>query len=154
MANVRTVDLKELAGIIKAEPERQQKEIIQATRMGLLRSIPMMAERSPVDTGAYASSWDLSETEKSIILGNFAPHASIIEFGARPFTPPIVPLLQWAKRVLKDPSQPPYYSPEVRALAYGTRAKIQDEGMKPRRVLEYAIPDIIKNIEKEFKKIE
>lgn len=153
MPVVKTVQLKDLGRLLRAEPERQLKEIKKATRLGLLRSIPMMVEKSPVDTGQYANSWDFTETETAMFFGNFAPHAAIIENGARPFTPPIKPLLEWAKRVLQDPSQPPDYSPEVRSLAYGTRDKISQYGMRPRKVLEQAIPDILENIRQEYERI-
>ncbi len=153
MSVVKSVNLEDLGRILKAEPKRQMKEIRLATRTGLLRSIPSLVQNSPVDTGLYASSWQFSETEKTMILGNFAPHAAIIEYGARPFTPPIAPLLEWAKRVLGDGSQPPDYSPAVRSLAYGTREKIKLQGMKPRNILGKSIPMILDNIRKEFKKI-
>lgn len=121
-----------------------------ATVRGVARSVPDLVAASPVDTGRYAASWDFTETETSVILGNFAPHAPIIEFGARPFTPPIGPLLAWAKRVLKDQSQPPDYSPQVWALAKGVQKKIANEGMKPRAVLEKALPMIVDNIKREL----
>ena len=118
----------------------------QAVAGGAMKSLPDLVAASPVDTGQYAASWDFTQTEQSAILGNYAPHAPIIEHGARPFTPPIGPLLAWAKRVLKNPSQPPDYDSEVWALAKGVQKKIAAEGMKPRNILEKAIPKIIENI--------
>lgn len=147
---VKVIELKDLAKEIGAMPNAMLDQIKVATRKGLLRAIPHMVAKSPVDTGQYAASWDFTETEKSMILYNSAPHAAIIEYGARPFTPPIGPLLMWAKRVLKDPSQPPDYSPKVRSLAYGVRAKIQAEGMKPRKILENEIPTILNFIKQEL----
>lgn len=121
-----------------------------ATARGVAKSIPDLVEASPVDTGLYAQSWDFSVEEQSVVLGNYAPHAPIIEFGARPFTPPLAPLLAWAKRVLQDPSQPPSYSPAVQRLARYTQSKIAREGMKPRKILENALPGIIENIKQEM----
>jgi hypothetical protein len=151
---ILTVPLKDLGKLLKAEPQRQLPQIKKAVRLALLRSIPELVKKSPVDTGQYANSWDFQEDEKRMILGNFAPHAAIIEFGARPFTPPIKPLLEWAKRVLKDPSQPPDYSPEVRRLAYGVRYKISKQGMKPKHILTQEIQHIATRIKEEWKKIE
>lgn len=153
MAKVKRIKLSEFAGELKNFVPERKEEIIQATKIGVIRSIPTLVESSPVDTGQYASSWDFTEEENQIILGNFAPHAAIIEFGARPFTPPITPLLMWAKRVLGDPSQPPEYSDQVWSLARGVQNKIAREGMKPRRVLDKIIPKIIENIRKEIKNI-
>ena len=147
----RRVSLKELAAEIPdfaaATVEDQKKAVVR----GLFRSLPMLAEKSPVDQGGYAASWSVTEKEKSAIIGNFAPHAPVIEYGARPFTPPLGPLLAWAKRVLKDPSQPGSYSSRVYALAIGTQKKIAARGIEPKLVLTNALPDIIRNIEAEFK---
>jgi hypothetical protein len=136
-------ELKEFSGKTLEEQKR-------AVTAGVVKSIPDLVAASPVDTGQYAASWDFTETEKSVILGNFAPHAPMIEKGARPFTPPIGPLLAWAKRVLKSSSQPPNYDSEVWALAKGVQNKIAKEGMKPRNVLENMIPKIIENIREEL----
>ena len=147
---VRLEDLNiELEKNSKIILEDQKKAVVS----GLLRSIPDLVQSSPVDTGRYASSWDFTQTEASVILGNFAPHAPIIELGARPFRPPLGPLLAWAKRVLKDSSQPPEYSDQVWALAVGVQKKIEKEGMKPKNVLRKAIPNIIQNVIQELNKL-
>jgi hypothetical protein len=138
-----------LGGFNEASIEDQKA----ATLRGIAKSIPDLVAASPVDTGLYAQSWGFSSTEYSAILGNTAPHSPIIEDGARPFTPPIKPLLEWAKRVLQDPSQPPDYSDRVWALAKGTQQKIAREGMKPKKVMENMIPTIIENIRKEFEQL-
>lgn len=140
---------KEIEGFSHAHIEEQKAAVVR----GLARSLPDLAQKSPVDTGQYAASWDFTADENAAIIGNFAPHSPIIEYGARPFTPPIGPLLAWAKRVLKDPSQPPEYSSEVWALAKGTQNKIAEEGMRPRHILRDALPRIVDNIRKEFKGI-
>jgi len=150
---VKVVELKnfskEIKNFTKATLEDQRRAVIG----GVFRSHADLIAASPVDTGEYAASWDFLETEKSIILGNFAPHAPIIERGARPFSPPIGPLLAWAKRVLKDPSQPPDYSDDVWRLARGVQNKIAREGMQPRHVMEKLIPTIINNIRMELENI-
>lgn len=139
---------QELRSFSKATLEEQRK----AVSRGVLESFSDLVASSPVDTGQYASSWDFDIDEKRAILGNFAPHAPIIEKGARPFKPPLRPLLAWAKRVLKDPSQPPDYSDAVWKLAVGTQNKIAKEGMRPRNVLEKMIPKIIANIRRELER--
>ena len=146
----KTVKLENFANELKefnmATIEQQKK----AVSLGVMRSIPDLVAASPVDTGLYANSWDFTQTENTAILGNYAPHAPIIEMGARPFTPPLAPLLAWAKRVLQDPSQPPNYSSEVWALAVGTQKKIAKVGMEPKHILENMIPKIIENIKAEL----
>ena len=150
---VKTVSLSNLAEELKAYSEKQISDLKQATLLGIAKSIPDLVEASPVDTGLYAQSWDFHEEEWGAVLGNYAPHSPIIEYGARPFMPPIKPLLAWAKRVLKDGSQPPNYSSEVWALAKYTQKKISEVGIKPRHVMENAIPQIIENIKAEYQKV-
>ena len=149
----RTVNLRDFAKVLKDFGPEHIDVLRTATTKGIIDSLPDIIKNSPVDTGQYASSWDLSVEEKSVILGNFAPHAPIIEFGARPFTPPLGPLLAWAKRVLQDSSQPPDYSDRVWALAIYTRNKIARLGMRPRHIMEQAIPGIIENIVAELNKL-
>lgn len=151
--STKVVQLDDFAKEIGAYSKDQIEALKHATLLGIARSIPMLVEKSPVDTGLYAQSWGFNKTEFGAILGNYAPHAPIIEYGARPFTPPLAPLLAWAKRVLRDGSQPPDYSDEVWGLALYTQKKIEREGMKPRHIMQDAIPDILKNIEQEYKQI-
>ena len=153
MTERRVVSLSNLAAEIGKVSEVHIDKLKQATALGVAKSIPDLVAASPVDTGLYAQSWDMTVTEKNILLGNTSPHSPIIEDGARPFTPPIKPLLEWAKRVLRDGSQPPNYSNEVWALARGTQKKISEQGMKPRKVLSNMIPSIIENIKAEYLKI-
>lgn len=153
MSQTSFVSLQNLAKEIEKVSEVHVENLQKATILGVAASIPQLVAASPVDTGLYAQSWDFTSNERGIIIGNFAPHAPIIEYGARPFTPPISPLLRWAKRVLKDPSQPPNYSDRVWALARGTQKKISEQGMKPQKILENMIPSIIENIKREYYKI-
>ena len=144
------VKIQDFPRVFKDLGRRRPEEYQAAAFKGIAKSLPEIIANSPVDTGQYASSWDLDITEEKALLGNFAPHAAIIEFGARPFTPPLGPLLAWAKRVLGDPSQPPNYSNRVWALAVHTQQKIEEKGMEPKHVLRDAIPGIIANIRKEL----
>lgn len=149
----KRVDLSELAKEMGVFSKKHLEDLKKAAVSGIAQSIPDLVAASPVDTGLYAQSWDMTVDERAVFLGNYAPYAGIIEYGARPFTPPIQPLLAWAKRVLQDPSQPPDYSDAVWSLARYTQAKIAAEGMQPRQVMEKTIPKIIANIQEEFRKI-
>lgn len=148
--STKTVNLKDLAKELEAVTQNQIALLKQATALGVAKSIPDLVKASPVDTGLYAQSWEMQETEVAVLLGNYAPHSPMIEYGTRPFTPPIGPLLAWAKRVLQDPSQPPDYSSEVWGLAKGTQRKISEVGLKPKKVMENMIPSIIENIKREY----
>jgi len=150
---LKTVSLKDLGREIRGFTDESLEVQRIATVRGIARSLPGLVEKSPVDTGFYANSWTMTADEKRAIIGNTSPHAPIIEYGARPFTPPIGPLLAWAKRVLQDPSQPPNYSSRVWALAKGTQAKITKNGMKPQHVLTNAFDMIVDNIRRELEAV-
>lgn len=147
----KVVRLEDFSKELRESNRNRLAEYKKAVVSGIVASVPDLVAASPVDTGQYAASWDFTADEEKAILGNFAPHAAIIEEGARPFTPPIGPLLAWAKRVLKDASQPPNYSQEVWALAKGTQNKIAANGMMPKHVLRKTIPTIIENIKQELR---
>lgn len=150
--SVKTVNLKDFGKEFKKFQKMLIVEQKETIAKGIIDYFPEVIKMSPTDTGLYAQSWDLQESEKSILLGNYAPHAPIIEYGARPFTPPLGPLLHWAKRVLKDPSQYPF-SDAVWGLAKYTQKKIAREGMKPHNIMEKAIPKIIENIIAELRRL-
>ena len=146
----KTVKLEVFANELGKFTEERLEEYKAATARGVVASVPELVRQSPVDTGLYAASWDFTVEERAVVLGNTAPHAPIIERGARPFKPPIQPLLAWAKRVLGDSSQPPKYSPNVWRLAVGTQKKIMKEGMQPKHIMERNLPMIIEKIREEF----
>ena len=145
------IKIKDFPKVFKKFDAESMKANKKVTLEAIIDSIPMLTEKSPVDTGEYANSWDYVEEETKILLGNYAPHAPIIEMGARPFKPPLEPLLAWAKRVLKSKSQPPEYDEEVQALARGTQGKIMKEGMEPKHILKDALPEILKLIKQKLK---
>lgn len=146
-----SISLNELSKELGKFAEKHIDIVRAAVARGIMRSIPELVMQSPVDTGLYANSWDYHEGPNNVTVGNTAPHAPIIEYGARPHKVPIKPLLDWAKRVLQDPSQPPEYSDQVWALAIGTRNKIEKYGQAPKHIMERNIPMILNNIESELK---
>jgi len=147
---VREVSMADIGKELGININKRVEEYKQAVIRACIEALPMLVQKSPVDTGQYAASWDIFVGELHVAIGNYAPHAPIIEYGARPFTPPLRPLLEWAKRVLKDPSQPPDFSPAVWALAKATQRAISQRGMPPKNILGNAIPDIIELIKKEL----
>lgn len=163
--STRRVNLEDFADELGDFGQYSVKAVKRAIVRGIARSIPDLVENSPVDTGLYAQSWDFHATEFGAIVGNYAPYAGVIEHGARPFKPPLPPLLAWAKRVLTgqhnaqgekiQTGQPETdYAPEVWALAIHTQKKIEAEGMMPHHILENEIPRIIDNIRLELERQE
>lgn len=143
----KVVQLDKFSEELKSYMEKNLAEYKKAVVKALTDAIPRLVANSPVDTGLFAQSWNLEVTEQSAILGNFAPHAPIIEFGTRPFTPPLAPLLSWAKRVLKKAE----IDDDCYALARYTQMKITEHGMKPRFILTNDIQNIVNDIRDNIK---
>ena len=151
MATVKVIDIKNLTKELGVKfAKSNKKEVYEAVYDGLLKSVEPMAERSPVDTGLYANSWEVEKLdENTVTFGNTAPYAFTLEKGARPYTAPIQPLLEWAGRKLQLPED----HPEVKSFAWAVRKKFEREGMAPKNILEKGIdevimPNILKNLDK------
>lgn len=152
MARVK-VDIRKLGEAWDKASGQMRGAMERGLFSGVLRGQHHLMENSPVDTGLYQASWAVNpKSNTHIELGNSAPHAPIIEYGARPHNAPLGPLLAWAKRVLKSSSQPPYYDEQVQRLARGVQKKIRERGQEPKHVLTDAIPDLIKMVEEEIAK--
>jgi hypothetical protein len=78
-----------------------------------------------------------------------APHAGIVEMGARPHWVPLGPLLDWARRHAESEA-------EAQRLARGTQLKISREGQKPTYWVRRSLPaqkKILKGeVERELKR--
>ena len=153
MSVTRRVDLADFAAEIGAFSQITLAQQKRAVVNAMAKAIPRLVAASPVDTGLYAQSWAFEADDTQAILGNYAPQAAVIEYGARPHPMPIAPLLAWAKRKLRDPSQPPDYSPQVWRLARGVQAKIAEHGQKPLHILENELPNILADIRAELARI-
>lgn len=144
----KTVSLDRFSSELEKYANKNMDAYRKAVVNALMMNMKNLVASSPVDTGLYAQSWDLIVTEKEAILGNYAPYAGIVEFGSRPFTPPMPPLLEWARRVLQQPE----INDACWALATYTRNKIAEEGMKPRFVLTNALDQIMSDVRSEIQK--
>jgi len=143
---VKIVSLDKFADEIRDLAKKQRESFKNAVIEALYEQLPKLVSVSPVDTGLYSQSWQVEVEKDMAMIGNYAPHAPIIEFGARPFMPPLGPLLYWAKRILQKTE----LDSEVYALAVGTQQKIAREGMKPKFILTNAIEEIMVNIRKKM----
>lgn len=143
----KVVRLDKFSDELKKYSQKSIKVYKQTVIETLADNISYLVANSPVDTGLFAQSWSMEVTEKEAVIGNFAPHAPIIEFGARPFTPPIGPLLEWARRVLKQPE----INDHCWALATYTQNKISEEGMEPKNILGDALDKITGEIRDKLK---
>jgi len=85
-------------------------------------------------------------------VGVSAPHAKWVEYGTRPFTPPLAPLGTWAMVKLGLDYEEAY------AVAVSIQEKFTREGIKPTRFfarsVAKAMPAIHRKIEKRVKRAE
>lgn len=83
------------------------------SRNDVILSIVTTKPHAPVDTGELArvSSWPITpivEGGKTVgySLESTLIQASVMEYGTRPFWPPLDPLIQWAKRKMRGKPMP------------------------------------------------
>lgn len=87
------------------------------------------------DTGAYLKGWKVIELGKSLQLVNTAPHAGVIETGAK-FSkmPPVKKIMPWVRRKLPD-----VLPQERRAVAFLIARKIKKTGLPAYAILSKTI---------------
>jgi len=104
-------------------------------------------KNAPVDRGPLRASITpqvvtVAPREVQGIVGSNVKYAPYQELGTRPFTPPWIPIFEWARRKLKGDKK------GAAALAGAVRASIAAHGIKAKRFLQNALED---NAEKIFK---
>ena len=142
MAVVKTIQLKEFVKQFKDRKflMNQMELVYKSVYEACLKSVKPMAERSPVDTGLYASAWETRKINKhEIQFGNTAPYADMVEKGSRPFKPPFQPILEWSARQMKTTPD----DPKARRMAWRVVKKIEREGIDPKNVLELGLEEVI-----------
>ena len=147
MPVVRTIKLEEFAKEFGPEGydsgkllKRQKKLIYESVYEGCLKSVKPMAERSPVDTGLYASGWAVRKINKEEIqFGNTTPYAENVEYGTEPYKPPYQPILEWSARQMQTTPD----DPKAKRMAYYVVKKIEREGIEPKYVLEKGLEEVI-----------
>lgn len=61
---------------------------------------------TPVDTGTLRGAWQVTPLSDGAAVENPTPYAAIMEYGTRPFMPPIGPLREWARRKMRGKTVP------------------------------------------------
>lgn len=120
----------------RARVQRVKGAMVEAAALGA----EIVAGRVPVDQGQLKASVHATPSPPEIIAN--APHAAIIENGARPHWPPIAPLVEWIERHridlgIEDDS-------DVVGLAHAIAAKIAEEGAEPHWFMRGSLDDLRK----------
>ena len=135
-----------------------KKNAYTAVYDALLSSKQYVIDRTPVDTGLMASSWDIEKvSEDSLLFGNTAPYAYDVEYG-RPAGKLSAEekdgIRHWVARKLISKRPIDINSPEVQETSKHVINKIETKGIDPTYILTNAIEDEIKpKIEKNIEKV-
>ncbi len=127
----KKVSLQAFTAIVRALPDKLEQATINAARKSALRLQVMVVHsistHSPfplVDRGKLGSAVQVTPTPTGAIVRVDAPYAAPLEYGARPFMPPLQPLLDWATRKGFD---------NPMAVAMAVRWSFFHKGMAPKR---------------------
>lgn len=131
---VHHVTIDQFARILTRLDDKIQRAVVRGLQsaamklQGLVVTEIDRAEPHPaVDRGELRNSTKYERTEFGAILSMTAPHAGIMEYGARPFFPPTEPLARWALRKgLADDEE------EAQEVAYAIALHISQMGIEPR----------------------
>lgn len=92
-----------LGAFIKGSVRKNADAIKRGVRNGLVRGKSHLVRQTPVDQGILKNAWKVIVADGGMpALLNDAPHAGIVERGARPHMPPLEPILEWVKRHLRS----------------------------------------------------
>lgn len=173
---MRSIRLEDLPAELRARLEQFEEAGVRALRraarrgLGVVqRTIAATAPYAPVDSAQYRRGWTVSNVADGAVVFNPVPYAPVIEEGSRPHTPPIGPLLEWARRKLRGRVFVSHTRlrdrKEIKArgqqlldlreeaaqgLAHGVMWKIRHRGQPGRKVLERSWPEMERGAEKDI----
>ena len=99
---IRTTSIEDALRDQRLRAERVREAVRKAQLDSALATqrVVMQDSSIKVDTGLFKSSWEVipGSGTRPTELRNDAPYAGVLEQGARPFWPPLAPLIEWARR--------------------------------------------------------
>ncbi len=154
----KTLTFKQYMRKIGDLPEEMEGAIIKGLRSASARGVSAVVESinttSPhpaVDTGQLGRSVESSDIPRGGRLAVDAPHAAVVEDGARPFWPPLQPLVDWAQRKFGVDED------EAEEIARNVQRKIATFGIEPRHYFRRAMVSVRKfvpiEVESELRKL-
>lgn len=129
-----------------------EKLIIRGLKSAAHRGVSVVVESisqptemnyAPVNTGELARSVGATDLPRGGRLSVDAPHAAVMENGARPFRPPRQPLEDWARRKFGVDDE------EARAIAFAVQEHIATWGLEPRHYFRRAMGKVRKIVKVE-----
>lgn len=138
MASVIQIDAKRVPREILRRGAAVQDALLRGSHRGAERARALMVVKTPTDTGQLRASWVVKRGKKPAkgqrkielaVLINDAPHAGIVERGARPHgvnRAGVEALLRWVKRHF-----PTHSDEEQVGIVWGIVRKLRTKGQKP-----------------------
>lgn len=134
----------QLASDLRKRTRTLPKEIQKGIVSGMHRGRTLLSRKTPVDVGQMKASWRINP--HTLALVNNAPHAGIIEGGARPHKVNRAgreALERWAMRQLQVDEK------TAKAVAQGVINKLAKEGQKGHFITRDSLPDLAKMVRAE-----
>lgn len=166
------VNALQLPAVLEAHAKKLPQAFQVACVLAAERGRSYLVRQSPVDLGQFKNSWKVKHGSNGPVIVNDAPHAGIIENGARPHPVSregIEALTQWAKRKLlmgARMSRKKYLASgrklskaalsttgkkgqhwadvEARNIAFAIAGKLKKEGQKGLFITQKSIPQLAK----------
>lgn len=152
MARRKKVTFKQFVRELGELTPRMEGAIIKGLRSATQRGVSTVVEsinqptemsHAPVDTGELGRSVEATNLPRGGRLSVDAPHAGPMEDGARPFRPPLQPLVDWASRKFGVSEQ------EARTIAFQVQEHIATWGLEPRHYFRRAMRKVRKTVKVE-----
>jgi hypothetical protein len=133
MTKVFEVSERDLARKFREVESKRPDAVVRGIASAVLASAELVAQMAPKDLGNLKRSCRgvLQPGGGYVIVD--APHAGIVEAGARPHWAPIAPLIDWARRHADSEA-------EAQRMARGTQVKIACEGQSPTYWVRRSLP--------------
>ncbi len=145
--------LKEYSTWLQQQPAQIQGAVVRGVRSAAMRGVGIIVEEidhaepyPAVNTGSLRQSARAVNTPTGAAVEVDAPHAGPINYGTRPFYPPLGPLVAWAVRKFGVSEA------EAWRIAKGVAKKISEEGIAPRHFFEKAMARIEVIVDVEVKR--
>lgn len=141
------VDLSGFANQLGQLPNKLETAIVRGLRSAAMRGVHATVANigtrndrtgapPAVDEGTLMRSVSSHSILKGAMITVDAPHAAFMEYGTRPHTPPLQPLVDWAKRKFGVDEK------RAKAIAWAVRGKIKKVGTKPRHYMRRTVVEL------------
>lgn len=124
--------MKLTLGQLSKQINKDMKAITKAVKYGVKNGANkgknLMKSVTPVDQGLMKKSWNVIEEDNKITINNDAPHAGIVEYGARPHSvnqEGFEAIKAWCSRKLPGASEK-----EINSFTYAIINKIKNQGQE------------------------